>query len=108
MDIKTRKNADIILDVINKELFSKRDFEKPDIQDLEFVSIKENSRFIPIKITKEEAVKTHKCQKAMLDFMFVQYQSSVGTGQEEHMRKLYHDACVDYDEFLNAHRELLS
>ena len=108
MDMKTRKNVDAILNIINEKFISERVSEKPEIRDFEFVSTKEDSRFVPIKITKEEARKTHECQKAMLNFMFIQYQSSMGTGQEEHMRKLYHDACVDYDEFVNAHKELLS
>ena len=108
MGIEIKKDINSVLRIIDENFISGRTSEKPEIKDFEFVSKKEDSRFVPIKITKEEAIKAHECQKVMLNFMFIQYQSSVGTGQEEHMRKLYHDACVDYDEFLNAHKELLS
>lgn len=66
---------------------------------------KENSRFIPIKLTKEEVQKAHECQKVMLNFVFRQYQNSMGTEKEAAMQKLYNDALIDYDDFVAQHKD---
>lgn len=104
--MKTEKNIDLMLNLVNQEAISRRLDDKIRQDDIEFIS-SGTSRFVPIKMTREEVLKTHECQKAMLSFMYVQYQKAIGTNKEEHMRKLYHDACIDYDEFVNEHREEL-
>lgn len=71
---------------------------------LEFIS-NNDSKFVPIKITKEEFEKTLKCQKAMLSFMFKEYQKAVGTENEAQAKMLYKDSLEDYCEFIRQHPE---
>ena len=73
---------------------------------IEFIT-KEDSHFVPIKTSKEELLKVHKCQREMLEYMFKCYKSAVGTEKEEFMRKMYNDSLIDYKDFLEQHRDIL-
>lgn len=105
--MKTEKNVDLVLELLNKEFQPKRQDSQIKHEDIEFIATDETSRFVPIKMTREEVLKAHECQKVMLSFMYRKYQASIGTEKEEHMRKLYNDARIDYNEFVDAHREEL-
>ncbi len=106
MKMDSKKNLDEILNLLNQQRVSENYARKRNLEDIEFITNKD-SRFIPIKLTKEEIIKAHKCQKAMLGFMFRQYQQSIGTEKEEHMKKLYNDAVADYNEFVNTYKRNL-
>ncbi len=64
-----------------------------------------NSRFVPIKLTREEILRAHEYQKTMLNFVFMRYKASIGTPEEEFMKKFYNDALVDYDDFVALYRD---
>ena len=77
-----------------------------DFGEIEFLTQK-NPHLAPIKIKKEELKNTLKCQKAMLNYMLKMYRNSIGTEKEEHMRKLYNDSLIDYNDFIKQHRDEL-
>ncbi len=63
-----------------------------------------NSRFIPIKLTPNEAKKMLFCQRTMLEFARMQYQKSIGTDKEEIMLSMYNDSIRDYEAFIDCYK----
>ncbi len=97
------KNTDY--KILTETMFAEK-FCEDNFKNIEYITEKQPS-VVPLRLNPDEIRRAYKYQKAMLDYMLVQYQNSIGTKDEKQMEKLYNDSVIDFNDFVKKYEDEL-